>query len=341
MAPVDADPVGIDRERIGQNMPDERIEAPVVHIREKLRRPDFPLRAFRPFDPDLPRFPGARPQRVAESREADRELLVVPRHGNRLRQRHPLVISQGRQLDGEPAPVRVRDRDLEERLGPVVHLTPFHADPGFVHVEVEDLVGQPRGHEEARRAAHRDGAAFDREHGRQREACLLARDQKVPRHLEDGAEVVRRRVIEPVGPGGQAPDLDERFAPRIVRDLSARDFLRPHHGGRVVSSVPARPQRVAGRPELVAGGGPGARDSESQPSRDRLPDAARGRQVGRKARTGGLLEGHDAPRALARARRAVEIRAGDQEPPRARREQESRRIDEARLDGNESEPEGA
>ena len=230
----------------------EDVEAPVVHVREELGRLRERMLSRRALHGDAPRLGLAGPQAVAERRERDLQLPVVPRHEDGLRLLEELVVAHGRQRDAEAAAVLLRDRPLDQRrVRSRAQNAALDDLAGAGDVEVQRLAPESRRHVEARDAAHLHGGRLGEEDERQRGGRVRARDEEVLRHLVRRPEVVDRRVAQAVGARGQRGQLELRLALRVVR----------HGAGRRLRAVLPRAQPlvdgVVGRParaEQVAGG---------------------------------------------------------------------------------------
>ncbi len=250
----------------------------VVHVGEQLRRPgvDGRLVVAAHGDPEALRRAGS--QGVAEARELELELAVVPRHVDRGGLAHELVVAQHGQADAEAAAVGLGDRDLDE-LGVVPGVEHPALDPAAVAEDLEHhlLVAQAGAHEQARGLAHRHRRCARRaaataapRRSRARAATIRSREA-----FAGGAEVVRGRVDEAIGAGRQAAQA---------------------HRGRavlaVVSAALRRPRAPSGQRAITASGStqvsqrgrwwsPGVRKRSSAPGA-----TGTGSSAGSRARSG-------------------------------------------------------
>ncbi len=251
-----AHPVGIESQQARRVVRCEQVQAPVVHVGQELGRAFLGRRPLGRLDRDAPGLAAARGELVAEGREREPELLVVPRHEDRGLAAHELVIAQGRDPDAEAAPQVLADRDLD--VGAVfagfepATLPEVAAAEGL---EKKRLAGPAGGDEERGLAADRDARLLRPHDERQLEVRLgVAGDQEVEGLAANGPEIVFCFVDEAIGPGLGRRHGDDPGAEGVVFDLADR-------GRRVLSAffpeaedllvrgeaLPARPHPVAGR----------------------------------------------------------------------------------------------
>ncbi len=318
---------GIQRQRARRVILGEGVEAPVVHAGENLGRGGLDGRTVRPLDLHRPGLLLSGREPVAKRRETHLERLVVPRDEDRLCLRDQLVVSQHRQPDPEPAAVLLLDRDLDQgRRLAGDERAPLDRRPVADDLEVQPLAGQPRSRQQPRRASDGNRGLLRQEEQGQRDRRLRPGHDEIARNLELGAELVPGLVQQSIGAGRKAFDRDPGDALRVVRGFAARHlgaaFPRRQDLVRRVSGLPARAQGVSGGPIAARG----------------LPVRI-GRQLRRQERRLGLLQPDQAPGALARPRRAVEVGAEDRHLLFLAGPQEGARQLDSRLDRDESEPE--
>ncbi len=296
----------VEREDGGRLVRREDVEAPVVHVAEQLCRAGFDRLSGGRLHRDPPRLarPGTDP--VAERRELQLQLLVVPRDEDRRRLAHPLVIPEGRERDAEPAAVLLRDRDLENRV-PFSGLQDRAREerPRAEPLEEHRLTGKARRREETCRLPHPDRPRFHEEDERDRGCLPPTGHEEVPERLVLRPEVVDGRVANPPRAGVELPEVELREAVgsvnRLAPGLLGAVAEVPQHALHVEGGLPAGAQGVSGRRVRCAFGcaflSIGRRAAAGQIGRER------GRRRGN--------ERDEPPASLAGTGRAVEARPRD------------------------------
>ncbi len=322
-------PIGIEARYPGRNVRGEEIEAPIVHVSQELGGALDGGLAVRGLDRDPPCLPASGNELVAEGREGQSQLFVVPRDEDAGRFADELMVPEQGNARAESAAQVLRHRDFEKAA--VLsgrEPTAFPRHPAPERLEEQGLAGETAVKEEARGPSDGDRGGFRDEEKRQADRRLSAGDKKVQALAAGRAEIVLRFVDETISSGLERLNGDRGPAVGAVFRGSAGGLvsLLPEAEDlfRDEGRFPAGPQAVPGGPERRVSGRDG-----------RLGNGL----VGGKECRLGFDEADDAPGPLSGFGRSVEVGARDRERIAGIGPAESVRRGDRRFYADEAEPE--